>query len=160
MSLEIDTPKPDSAQQSVIAALIQGATISAAAKASRVHRTTVHYWCRTQPHFRLALEQAKQIHAESVRDELRQLSRCALTTLSDLMTNRWTVDSVRLRAVLRVIDASTESPAVAAADPEVTQAQFDAACRLIGEAGLRAALPVAQFRPDSSLSSRKKKSAA
>jgi transposase-like protein len=160
MSHEISVPKPSPVQQAVLAALVQGATITAAAEASNVHRTTVHYWCRTQPEFRLALQQAKQIHTEAVRDELRQLSADAISVLREIMHSKQAPPSVRLRAALAVIDATAAAEAAPLPDTVVPQAHLDAVCGLIGESGLRAARAAALFHPDSTLSSPPKTSAA
>jgi len=160
MSIEIEVAKPTPVQQRVIAALVQGSTISAAARAAGLHRTTVHYWCRTQPHFRLALEQAKQIHADFVRDELRALSRTAMDVLKRMITNPNYSGAVRLRAILAVIQASMAAEVGPLTDPLIPQAHLDAICTQLGESGLRSSLPKPGFHHVASASSHRESQCA
>jgi len=63
-------------QQKVLAALLAGKTVTAAAKAGKVDRTTVYRWLRDpyRPSFRLALERGRQ--------ELRQAMAARLLALT------------------------------------------------------------------------------
>ena len=145
MSIELEVTKPTPVQQRVIAALVQGATVSDAAKAVGLHRTTVHYWCRTQPHFRLALERAKQLHADFVRDELRALTHEAVDLLRTFLTGGYVPAATKLRAALAIIQSSLLAEAGPITNPLLPQAHLDAICAEFGDAALRAAIPAADL---------------
>ena len=57
---------PEQAQ--VVAALAQGSTVTGAAAAAGIHRTTVHHWFRTSPEFKTAVEEAKRHYAAALED--------------------------------------------------------------------------------------------
>ncbi len=91
-------------QIQVAAALALGRSITAAAEAAGIHRTTIHGWLRASPEFQRAVDLARHDHAAAVADQLHELSSAALATLRDLLTNPQTNDAVRLRAALAVLD--------------------------------------------------------
>lgn len=121
MPREIQLDRPTPTQERVIAALVQGATITAAAAHNHVDAATVHYWCRSHPAFQSALGRAREIHGENVREGLRLLSAQALDTLRNLLADPQTPPSIRLRAALSVI-RETAQPEAAAPDPITEQA--------------------------------------
>jgi AcrR family transcriptional regulator len=90
-------------QAQVIQALAKGSTVTAAANAAGVHRTTIHHWLRTQKEFASALEQAREEYVEQLRDELQELSGLALSKMRELLDDPNTPASVRLRAALAVL---------------------------------------------------------
>lgn len=91
-------------QVQVVAALAQGSTVTRAAAAAGIHRTTVHHWFRTSPEFKAAVNQAKRLYAASVEDELLELSAVALKTLRTLLENPDTHPAVRLRTALAILE--------------------------------------------------------
>ena len=126
-------------QQQVLAALVSGSSISAAAHATGVHRSTIHIWSRSHVEFRAALAHARQTTAELVQDSLGELTTAAVTTLRDILQNEAHAPSVRLRAALAVIGAASKplpldiekaepEPAVSAQSAEPTQVPRNASC--------------------------------
>jgi DNA-binding transcriptional MerR regulator len=98
--LQNSTLSPVQAQ--VVAALAAGASISAAAKAAGVHRSTVHNWLN-EPDFSTQFDTSRQDYVESIRDQVRYLSALALDTIRQLLENPETPPSVRLRAAQLVL---------------------------------------------------------
>jgi AcrR family transcriptional regulator len=90
-------------QAQVIQVLAKGSTVTAAANAAGIHRTTIHHWLRTQKEFAAALEQAHEEYVEQLRDELQELSGLALSKMRELLDDPNTPASVRLRAALAVL---------------------------------------------------------
>ncbi len=91
------------AQAKVVLALAQGATISKAAYNAGVHRSTVHDWLKNNPRVAAALRQARQDYVVTLRDELRDLSALALSTLRSLLEDSASPSSVRLRCALALL---------------------------------------------------------
>ncbi|HWQ93731.1 MAG TPA: hypothetical protein VN673_18860, partial [Clostridia bacterium] len=85
-------------QAQVAAALAQGCSVSAAARAAGVHRTTIHHWQRTSKQFCAAVEQARREFTESLADDMLDLAHSAIRTLQDLLENPGTPAPVRLKA--------------------------------------------------------------
>jgi len=92
-------------QAQVAASLAAGASISAAAKAAGVHRSTVHNWLK-DPAVSTEFDTSRHEYVESLRDQLRDLSALALDTLRQLMENPSTPASVRFRAVQFILTRS------------------------------------------------------
>jgi len=90
-------------QAQVVAALASGASISAAAKAAGVHRSTVHNWLN-EPGFSTEFDTSRQEYVESVRDQVSYLSALALNTIRQLLEIPDTPASVRLRAAQLVLN--------------------------------------------------------
>jgi hypothetical protein len=90
--------------QAQVAVLAQGRSVTSAAAEAGVHRTTVHNWLRASNDFRTAVEQAKTHFAQSLADELRDLSAAALETLRALLTSPDTPPAVRLKGALAVLE--------------------------------------------------------
>jgi len=92
------------AQAQVIAALVLGKTISAAARQVGIHRTTIHHWRRNQPAFRAAVHRARREYVELLNDQLRELASGALETMHKLLDDPATPSTVRLRAALAILE--------------------------------------------------------
>ncbi len=90
-------------QAQVVAALAQGTTITAAAQAAGIHRTTIHNWLRHQREFAAAVREARRDYAEALRDQLDELSAIALSHLRALLEDPNTPPAVRLKACLAVL---------------------------------------------------------
>ncbi len=117
-------------QREVLLALVQGSTISAAASAAGLHRSTIHNWCRENTVFRAALRDAESQHATAVMDGYRELTANALERLSILINDEATPASVRLRAITLVLDrVANADPYTKPAAPQLTVADVD---RIIG----------------------------
>jgi transposase-like protein len=105
-----DTNQQDSAlsslspaQAKIVLALAQGATISKAAQNAGVHRSTVHDWLKNNEQFSAALRHARQEYVTTLRDELKELSGMALSTLRSLLEDSAAPASVRLRCALALL---------------------------------------------------------
>ncbi|HWR54033.1 MAG TPA: SEC-C metal-binding domain-containing protein, partial [Bryobacteraceae bacterium] len=95
---------PTELQAHVAAALAQGMSVSAAARAAGVHRTTIHHWQRTSKRFCAAVEQARREFTESLADDMLDLAHSAIRTLQDLLENPGTPPQVRLKAALAILE--------------------------------------------------------
>jgi transposase-like protein len=91
-------------QAQVALSLASGASITQAALAAGVGRTTIYEWRKNIPEFSAAVEQAAYDYTESVRDQLRTVSAKALTTLEQILDDPAASPSVRLRAALAVLN--------------------------------------------------------
>jgi hypothetical protein len=91
-------------QARVVAALAQGHTVTRAAAAAGVHRTTVHHWLRTSPDFKASVASAKRLYAACLADELTELSAAALKTLRTLLEAPETHPAVRLKTALAILE--------------------------------------------------------
>ncbi len=103
-SHEPDAASVSALQARVAAALAQGCSVNAAARAAGVHRTTVHHWQRTSPRFRAAVEQARREFTESLADDMLDLAHSAVRTLQDLLDNPGTPAAIRLKAALSILE--------------------------------------------------------
>jgi hypothetical protein len=90
-------------QAQVVLALAQGNTITAAAQAAGLHRTTVYHWLNTQPAFETAIAEARAEYILTLRDELKSMSCLALSTLRSILEDNQTPAAVRLKAALAVL---------------------------------------------------------
>jgi transposase-like protein len=91
-------------QAQVVASLAQGHTVTRAATAAGIHRSTIHNWLRASTEFRTALEEARRRFTASIADQLNELSAAALQTLRTLLESPDTPPAVRLKAALAVLE--------------------------------------------------------
>ncbi len=91
-------------QAKVVAALAQGCTISAAAAAAGIHRSTIHIWLRRYSNFRTAVVETRRQVAAAFEDEMLELSTAALKTLRSLLETPDTQPALRLKAALAVLE--------------------------------------------------------
>ena len=91
------------AQLRVVQQLAQGVTVSAAAQAVGVHRTTVYHWFEHNPRFAAAVKEASDDYGRQLEDELASLAQTALATLRRLLENPETPPNVQLRAAIQVL---------------------------------------------------------
>jgi uncharacterized protein YchJ len=96
-------------QQAALNALLSGSSISAAAEAAGVHRSTLHEWLRKHHLFRAALAEARHANADQVVDAFQNLTAAAISTLTEALTSPDTPISVRLRAALAVLKVNTDA---------------------------------------------------
>ena len=81
----LDTLTP--VQAEVLKLLVAGTTISATAKQAGVHPSTAHPWTRNHPAFSRALLAARQDRAETLLDELSDLSQLACDTFRQILSD-------------------------------------------------------------------------
>jgi transposase-like protein len=90
-------------QAEVLKALVEGATVTAAAQRGGVHRSTVHLWTRDHPAFARALLVARQDRAEALLDELSNLNQLACDTFRQLLSDPNTPAATRLKAAMEIV---------------------------------------------------------
>ena len=100
-----DDPTLAPAQRLALNALIGGATMTDAARAAGVDRSTVYRWLDGVPGFVAELNRGRLEQAQTLRAELRGLATDAVRTLRELVTSDATGEAVRLRAALAVLQA-------------------------------------------------------
>ncbi|HXN48874.1 MAG TPA: SEC-C metal-binding domain-containing protein [Bryobacteraceae bacterium] len=91
-------------QAQVVAALAQGRSVTRAAAAAGIHRSTIHNWIRSSKEFRDAVNQARSHFFECVNEQLNELSAAALDTLRQMLTSPDTPPSLRLHTALAVLE--------------------------------------------------------
>ncbi len=115
-------------QLDVIQALSTGLSVTAAADAIGVHRTTVHHWCRTIPDFRYTLEASKQAYIDRVRDEMNTLVDPSLAILKSVLNDESTPMSLRIRTAMAILKfASTPQKSAQAKGVDTEMEMLDAA---------------------------------
>jgi transposase-like protein len=103
-------------QEQVIAAIIGGATLQAAADAAGVHRNTVGYWRRTSLRFRESLTHALYEKAIGIREQAEPHVADAWSAIHAILNDPKASSSVRLNAAKFIIEkASTPPPPEAGA---------------------------------------------
>jgi len=99
-------------QQDVVARLCAGESITAAAHAIGIHRTTIHHWRRTNAQFALALADAQADRVTSWQQALASRTEAALVALDRLLSDERTSPSVRLKAIQLILNAAVRSQPV------------------------------------------------
>ena len=95
-------------QLEAVKLLATGATVSAAAKAAGVHRSSVYNWCRDHAEFRAALRHSKIQAAEVIDDEVRELASLAVDTIRQLLASDKTPAATKLKAAQYVLEAAAK----------------------------------------------------
>ncbi|MBL8173257.1 MAG: SEC-C domain-containing protein [Bryobacterales bacterium] len=90
-------------QLDVLQALSGGRSVTAAAEAAGVHRTTVHHWLRTIPEFRLCLDAARQAHIDAVRDGMNELAAPSLELLRRVIHDEAAPIALRMRTAFNIL---------------------------------------------------------
>jgi transposase-like protein len=115
------TPQPSSAltpsQAQAVDALAEGATVTGAATAAGIHRSTVYQWLRTHQDFEHAVQQARSAYRTALNGPLSELTRTAFATLRALLENPQTPPAIRAKVALAILDRSR----VSAFDGELPQ---------------------------------------
>jgi len=96
-------------QDHVLALISAGSTISQAAQSAGVHHNTVHNWIHA-PHFRLALDRARESKALFWQEESEKLAAAAVDTIRALMTEASTPAGVRLKAAQFILSLAMAPP--------------------------------------------------
>jgi hypothetical protein len=98
------------AQEQVLAAIIGGATMKAAAEAASIHRNTISYWRQTSLLFREALSQAQYDKAVFIREEAENHVTDSFAAIHAILTKPDASDSARLNAAKYIIDKASAPP--------------------------------------------------
>jgi len=93
-------------QLKVLNGLVDGISISEAAKAAGIHRNTVTNWRRHNPEFASFLNEALEERAIHYREELEALAFKAIRVLRTILQDVEAAPSVRLRAAQAVLKLS------------------------------------------------------
>jgi hypothetical protein len=113
LSPEILPETLTSAQGIALASLLAGKTMTTAARAAGVNRSTVWRWLHNDPEFIAFYNSARVEMSLSVQQSLRLISAQAVVTLRRLMTRKSVPDATKLaaaQAVLKVTSAPVEGP--------------------------------------------------
>jgi hypothetical protein len=97
-------------QSRVLQALAKGATMTAAAAASNLHRSTLYLWIKTQPAFNIGVRDARTECYRDLCERRQEMHDLAWSTLRSLLADPDTPASVRLRAALAVLNNGFKSP--------------------------------------------------
>jgi len=98
------------AQEQVLASIVGGATMKAAAEADSDHRNTISYWRQTSLPFREALSQAQYDKAIFIREEAETHVTDAFAAIHTILTKPDASDSARLNAAKYIIDKASTPP--------------------------------------------------
>ena len=90
-------------QIAALKTLATGATVTAAAQAAGVHRSTVYNWVRDNASFSAALRHSKIQAAEVIDDEIRELAGLAIDAIRQLLASEKTPAATRLKAAQYVL---------------------------------------------------------
>ena len=89
-------------------ALARGGTVSAAAGAIGVHRSSIYNWFKSDPNFKQAIDQIRRDRNESLIDEMRELESLALARLRHILEDDSVPAAVQLRAALTLLSRPKE----------------------------------------------------
>jgi hypothetical protein len=97
-------------QEQALAALLTGATVTAAARRAGVARQTVHRWLSDDPAFIAEYNRARREMAEAVDQALRLLSAQAVKVLKRTLTSSRTPEALKVRAAVAVLKLAAGPP--------------------------------------------------
>ena len=124
-SSDSSDPEVSPTQMRVLSALATGTTISAAAEAASVDRTTVHRWLREDACFQAAWNRLRLEMRREVAARLDHLAEAALNTVQGAMEAG---DARIALAVLKGVGVlGGRRPAIGPDDPEVVEEEADLA---------------------------------
>jgi AcrR family transcriptional regulator len=92
--------------------LAYGGTVSAAADAAGVHRSSIYNWFKSDPKFKRAVEEIRRDRNERLGDQMRELESLALARLRRLLEDDAVPASVQLRAALVILNRPKEAPGI------------------------------------------------
>jgi AcrR family transcriptional regulator len=102
------------AQTKAALTLAYGGTVSAAADALGVHRSSIYNWFKSDPNFKQAVEEIRRDRNERLADQMRELESLALARLRRLIEDDSVPASVQLRAALAILNRPKELSGVEA----------------------------------------------
>jgi hypothetical protein len=109
-------------QDQVVAALANGASLSAAAAAAGIHRNTVGNWHRDSALFRAEFARAQYDRALLLREHAESLAETAIETIHAILIDPEASPSVRLKAALAILNQISaplpEPPLIAESEPQ------------------------------------------
>lgn len=140
-STQFDTLTPIQIQ--VLESLVAGRSVSAAAKEAGVHRTTVHLWTRTLPHFSRTLLTLRQQRSDQLQDELGDLAELAINTFRQILSDEQTSASIRLKAAMEIVKLVEAQRPTVFVEPMIEKVHQDLS---LAEVGKRPA-PVGRSAP-------------
>ena len=105
---EATGPELSPGQDRAIAELLSGSSVTAAAEAAGVSRSSVHRWLADDPAFIAAYNLARQEVRDAARRDLDSLAVQAVGCVRSLMAGPETPAAVTLRAALEVIKSASE----------------------------------------------------
>jgi hypothetical protein len=100
-------------QEQALAALLTGATVTAAARRAGVARQTLHRWLNDDPTIISEYNRARREMADAVDQQLRLLSAQAVKVLKRTLTSSRTPEPLKVRAavaVLKLVAAPPDGP--------------------------------------------------
>ena len=92
------------AQTKAALTLAYGGTVTAAADAIGVHRSSIYNWFKNDPNFKQAVEAIQRDRYERLCDQMRELESLALARLRRLVEDDSVPASVQLRAALAILN--------------------------------------------------------
>jgi AcrR family transcriptional regulator len=92
--------------------LAYGGTVSAAADAIGVHRSSIYNWFKSDPNFKQAVEEIRRDRNERLIDQMREIESLALARLRRLLVDDSVPASVQLRAALAVLNRPKDAPGI------------------------------------------------
>ena len=96
------------AQTKAALTLAYGGTVTAAADAIGVHRSSIYNWFKSDPNFKQAVEEIRRDRYERLNDQMRELEALALTRLRRLLEDDSVPASIQLRAALAILNRPKE----------------------------------------------------
>jgi AcrR family transcriptional regulator len=90
-------------QDEVATLLVHGATITDAANAVGLCRTTIYSWIKSEDRLRRALQYGRDEYAIGLRDDLRQLAETALRALMDILRDPSVSPAVRTKTSMFIM---------------------------------------------------------
>lgn len=97
-------------QEQIVAFLARGQTVTAAAAASSVHRSSIHNWLQSQPAFTSAVRRAREEYRSGISEELLEMSKSAVATLRQLLEDPATPAAARVKIALAILARAESSP--------------------------------------------------
>ncbi len=94
------------AQLKVLGLLASGKPISKVAEAAGVDRSTIYRWLRDDAAFVAEFNRQKEESLSSIQAELRAMAREAVAVLREILQDKTTPASVRLRTALAVLESA------------------------------------------------------
>jgi AcrR family transcriptional regulator len=96
-------------QAQIVKSFASGATLTAAAAAAGVHRSTIYEWLQTHHEFAAAVRQARAAYRSALNDQICELTGLAFTALRSLLEDPYTPPAIRTKIALNILNHSQPS---------------------------------------------------